>query len=159
MRCVYSILLYYSTLMLTRLLLILLTCCAQYGINAQVMINEICPANADVNYDPKYFNFSGWVELYNKGNSSVNIGGYYLSDKPDRPEKWRIPTGTTIPAKGFMLIWCDDQNENLHTNFSLDSEGESVILSTSNLSKVDQIDFPEQYTNIAYGRTTDGGST
>lgn len=123
------------------------------------MINEICPANADVNYDPKYFNFSGWVELYNKGNSSVNIGGYYLSDKPDRPEKWRIPTGTTIPANGFMLIWCDEQNQNLHTNFSLDSEGESVILSTSTLSKVDQIDFPEQYTNIAYGRTTDGGST
>jgi hypothetical protein len=44
------------------------------------MINEVCPANGDINYDPDFFNFSPWVELYNAGSSSVNLSGYYLSN-------------------------------------------------------------------------------
>lgn len=123
--------------------------------NAQVVINEICPANADINYDPRFYNFSGWVELYNNGNSSVNVGGYYLSDKTDQRNKWRIPSAT-IAAKGYLLIWCDDTNTGFHTNFSLDSEGEDVILSNSSLTIIDQLNFPVQYTNISYGRIANG---
>src|SRR5690606_6341702 len=126
---------------------------------AQIVINEVCPAYADLIYDLDYYNFSGWVVLYNKGNASVNVGGYYLSDKLDKKDKWRIPTGTSIPAKGYLLIWCDEINKKLHTNFSLDSDGEHVVLSNSGLAEVDKVSFPEQFVNISYGRTEDGGST
>jgi len=125
--------------------------------NAQVVINEICPANADLNYDPNYFNFSGWVELYNAGSSSVSISGYYLTDDAFNKTKWRVPTGTSIPAKGYRLIWCDDMNTGTHTNFSLDTDGEELVLSNGSLVVVDNITFPKQYLNISYGRTSDGG--
>lgn len=128
-------------------------------LSAQVVINEICSANGDIIYDPIYYNFSGWVELYNPGNTSVNIGGYYLSDDEFDKTKWRIPTGTTVAAKGFVVFWCDKKNNSNHTNFSLDSDGEDVVLSNSAGLVVDKIKFPQQYTNVSYGRLSDGGSS
>jgi hypothetical protein len=124
---------------------------------AQIFINEVCPANADLNHNDGY-NYAGWVELYNAGSSSVNVGGYFLSDDPAEKNKWRLPIAT-IPAKGYLVIWCDGENYNLHTNFSLDASGEQVIFSTSGLAQIDFVEFPQQYTNIAYGRTTDGASS
>jgi hypothetical protein len=142
--------------MLVRLSAFLIFVLLNFSVQAQIVINEICPANADLLYDSKYYNFSGWVELYNPGNASVNIGGYYLSDDPAKPTKWRIPGGTNISANGFLLIWCDDQNFGLHTNFSMDSDGEDLVLSNSSVELLSKITFPKQYTNVSYGRPTDG---
>jgi hypothetical protein len=123
------------------------------------VINEVCPANGDIVHDLQYFNFSGWVEIFNKGTASLNIGGYYLSDNSGETKKWRIPTGTTIGAKQHLLIWCDGKNALLHTNFELDSEGEEIVLSNSGGTQIDKIVFPQQFTNVSYGRTQDGGSS
>ncbi len=126
---------------------------------SQVVINEICSSNGDVIHDPQYFNFPGWIELFNGGSSSVSLGGYYLSDDAAMPQKWQIPSGTSLGSKQRLLIWCDGKNSGFHTNFELDSEGEEVILSTPSQVEADRIVFPEQFMNVAYGRTTDGGST
>jgi hypothetical protein len=123
--------------------------------NAQIVINEVCAANGDVKYDPVYYNFSPWIELYNAGNSSVNLNGYYLSDDPATPNKYQI-NAVTIPAKGYVLFWCDDVNNGFHTNFSLDSEGEVIILTNSASQVIDQVEFPRQYTNVSYGRISNG---
>lgn len=130
-----------------------------FSAHAQVVINEICPANADINYDPNFYNYSPWVELYNAGSASVSLGGYFLSDDPAVKNKWSIPSNTSIPSKGYLLIWCDNANTGLHTNFSLDSDGEHVILSKPSQEVVDQVAFPVQFTNISYGRLTNGGAT
>ncbi|MCE7863071.1 MAG: T9SS C-terminal target domain-containing protein [Bacteroidetes bacterium CHB5] len=127
--------------------------------NAQVVINEVCAANADVNYDSEFFNFSPWIELYNTGNASVSLAGYFLSDDAFQPTKWAIPSGVSIPAKGYLLIWCDGRNSGLHTSFSLDSEGEQVVLTSPSNQLLDQIIFSKQYTNVSFGRKSDGGST
>jgi len=142
-----------------RLLLILFLLFSALPGNSQIVINEVCPANADLIHDPEFFNFSGWVELHNTGNSTASVSGFFLSDDADQKNKWAIPSGTTIPGRGFLLIWCDERDSRLHTNFSLDSDGEELILSNAGLAELDRIAFPVQYTNIAYGRTSDGGST
>lgn len=130
-----------------------------YTLQAQVVLNEICPANADIVHDPTFYNFSPWVELYNTGSSTVNVSGYYLTDNATEPTKWRIPSGTSIPAKGFLLIWCDGMNTARHTNFSLDSDGEEVFLINPSLAVIDNISFPRQFTNISYGRIVNGGGS
>ncbi len=127
--------------------------------NAQVVINEVCPTNGDINYDPQFYNFSGWIELYNKGNSSVNVGGYFLSNDPADKFMWQIPGSPSIGPKGYLLIWCDEMYSNLHTNFKLDADGEKITLSTSSSALADTLTFPSQYINISYGRTTDGAAT
>jgi hypothetical protein len=123
---------------------------------SQILINEICPANGDINYDPDFFNFGGWVELYNSGSSQVNVSGYYLSDDLSQKGKWKIPYPATIAAKGFLLLWVDGMASGRHASFKLDADGGSVVLSTVNLTEVDMVTYPEQYTNVSYGRKTDG---
>jgi len=125
-------------------------------LRGQVVISEICPANADIIYDPTYYNFSGWIELSNTNSSTVNIGGFYLSDKQSELTKWRIPAGTSIAANGFLLIWCDGLNTGSHTNFSLDNDGEDVVLANASGLMLDKITFPQQFTNISYGRIANG---
>lgn len=133
--------------------LLLLISSTSFG---QVVLNEICPANADINYDPDFYNFSGWIELHNSGTTLVNLGGYYLSDKESQPLKWRIPSGTTIAPNGYLIIWCDGMNTGRHTNFELDSEGEDVVFSNPGGILLNKISFPKQLTNISYGRTVNG---
>lgn len=122
----------------------------------QVLISELCPANGDLAYDPDYFNFSGWVELHNYGNSPVDISGYYLSDDALTTAKWQIPAGTILGANAYLIIWCDKKDTGYHTNFSLDSDGEDLVLSNASQVIEDLIKFPQQFTNVSYGRLSNG---
>lgn len=140
-----------------QLLIVLCLLASAFASSSQVLINEVCAANGDVVIDSDYYNFSGWIELYNSSAAAVNIGGYYLSDESVNKNKWRVPTGTSIPAKGFIIFWCDKENKTNHTNFSLDSDGEQVVFSNGSQLLVDKIIFPKQYTNVSYGRLADGG--
>ncbi|RUM65160.1 MAG: hypothetical protein DSZ05_06605 [Sulfurospirillum sp.] len=95
-----------------------------------VEISEVMAANAHTLLDPDYFNFSDWIELHNLDDKPVDISGYQLSDKLNKP-KWTIPNGTVIPANGYLLLWADEKDKKqkaLHTNFKLKTDGEAVAL-------------------------------
>lgn len=70
------------------------------------------------------------VELYNPGDAAVDIGGWFLSDDPEVPAKFRIPAGTSVPAKGYLVFDESDFNANPSSPaaFSLDAHGEEVWL-------------------------------
>jgi hypothetical protein len=125
---------------------------------SQVRINEILTVNATFNYDPQYFNFPSWVELHNTGSTILSIGGYYLTDNKTVKNKWAIPYGTTIGANSYLIIWCDNQNSGLHSNFTIDSDGETIYLYNTALILQDSIRLPKQYSNISYGRVSNGSS-
>ena len=93
--------------------------------------------------------YPDWIELHNPDAIVADIGGYFLSDDPEEPYKWQIPTGASIPAGGYLLIMADGHDatigesqgrgywpfsgfttEKYHTNFSLSSAGESVVLTS-----------------------------
>jgi len=92
------------------------------NISAQVMINEYSASNLFTILD-NYSNNEDWVELFNSGNTSFNLGGYYLSDNPADSVKWQFPAGVSIPANGFIKVWLSGRNEvaggHYHTNFKL----------------------------------------
>jgi hypothetical protein len=125
---------------------------------SQIVINEVCPSNADIIYSPRFFNFDGWIELHNTSKSTINLTGYYLSNDEANPKLWPITWGTTIPPKGYVLIWCNEKSVGVHANFSLRPKGGQVLLTNSANTVIDKITYPEQYTNIAYGRVEDGGT-
>lgn len=115
----------------------------------QIYLNEICITNSQ--YVDEYFESGDWIELYNAGETAVNIGGMYVSDTKNNLRKFQIPGGspekTTIPSKGYLILWADSQPEKgvLHTNFSLSaSEVETVSLSVvkeGELYVVDSISY------------------
>ena len=75
--------------------------------------------------------FEDAIELRNLTGSSVDIGGWYLSDANNNLRKFRMTNGTIIPAFGFRVFY--ETNFNNATNaapFSLDSaHGDEVYLS------------------------------
>ncbi|MEY2407643.1 MAG: hypothetical protein QOF48_313 [Verrucomicrobiota bacterium] len=71
-----------------------------------------------------------FIELYNPTAGPVDIGGWFLTDAPGVPKKYRIPTGTMIIGNGYWVITESSFNPTpgLATSFTLSAEGEQVFL-------------------------------
>jgi len=129
-----------------------------------VVINELVASN-DLISD-EFGGKDDYIELYNNGDVDVNVAGWYLSDTPANKTLAQIPstdeTKTTIPAKGRLILWADDQAMQgvLHLGFKLGKEGESVILSKTNslgmVVTVDSVSFPFMDANLSFSRVPDG---
>lgn len=126
-------------------------------LNAQVVINEVCSDNETILED-EFGNYSDWIELYNSGDNTINLTGFFLSDDEDDLQKWSIPA-LSIPAQGFLLIYASAQDGlflSAHTNFKLSSDGEALILSDPNGEILDQLYIPALLNDESYGRQPDG---
>ncbi len=127
---------------------------------SDLVINEFCADNDNVIQD-NAGEYDDWVEIYNPSENSINLSGMYLSDKPGNLTKWQFPEGITIGAGEFLLVWCDEDQEqgNLHTNFSLSANGEFIGLTSSDgVTVIDSISFGPQTTDVSYGRFPDASS-
>jgi len=120
------------------------------------VINELMASNASIRAD-NMGDYDDWIEIYNTGAESVDIGGMYITDDLNEPNKWRIPTtspaDTTIGAHGYLLLWADGEPGEgvLHVGFQLSKGGEAVGLYDSALNLVDSIEFGEQVGNVSFG--------
>jgi len=127
-----------------------------------LMINELMASNGGSVRDPSG-DSDDWIEIYNYGSDAVDIGGMCLTDDLDSPTAWRIaddePDETTIPAKGYLLIWADNEtNEGtLHANFRLGAGGEQIALfAADGRTLIDSVTFGLQTADRSYGRLPDG---
>lgn len=70
------------------------------------------------------------VELHNPDEAPLDVGGWWLSDDREVPAKFRIPAGTTIPAKGYLVLDEDDFNADTASalSFRFSENGEEVWL-------------------------------
>jgi hypothetical protein len=120
-----------------------------------VVINELLAGNASATLDPDYKNFVPWVELHNTGGSAVNLGGYRLTDDLDTPTRWIIPSGVTIPAGGYLILWLDGQGSGRHAPYVLGMSGELGLFMPDG-TPVDTLTFGPQLSDVAYGRNGSG---
>jgi hypothetical protein len=138
---------------------LLLSLVATNRIFSQVVISEVCTTNGDLNYDPDFFNFSNWIELYNPGDEPVILNGYSLTDETGNPTQWMFPAGTTVPKNGYLLVWCDEEAVGLHTDFEIDPETTHLTLRDASGSEVSSVRLPTQYLNISYAASGVGQSS
>lgn len=129
--------------------------------NSQIVINEYSCSNVNTIQD-NFNNYEDWIELYNKGNSTVNLAGYYLSDDAATPLKWAIPSGS-IPAQGYLLVFASGLDTlvgtTLHANFKLtQTKFEPIILSSPTGVFIDSIGTKPAQANHSRGRKTDGAT-
>ncbi len=126
--------------------------------NTSVVINEFLASNTSTLADPQG-EFDDWIELRNLTGTNVNLTGLYLTDEPANPRKWPFPSGTTIPANGYLLVWADEDGlatPGLHASFKLSGSGEQILLidaDANNNQVLDSITFGAQATDVSYGRT------
>jgi hypothetical protein len=122
-----------------------------------VVINEIMALNTSTVADQDG-EFDDWIELYNTSGEAVDISGYFLSDDDNNTTKWKIPQGTSITGKGFIIIWADSdlKQSGLHADFKLSADGEEVILSFPDDTQTDRIEYPANALEQSYARVPDG---
>lgn len=136
---------------------------------ADIKINEILVSNDSYNRD-MFGKTSGWIELHNTGFSRINVGGCYLSlQKQDITVTpftqidgliYRIPTNvpdiTTIPPKGYILIFAEGLSSlgPQYTNFVLDGATIVCLSDASGKVMLDEmvIDTANVKPNISIGR-------
>ena len=134
---------------------------------SMLFINEFMASNNSASgiHDP-CGDYDDWIEIYNPGDTSVDMAGMYLTDNLANTTKFHIPTGyssqTTVPAGGFLVFWADDETTEgpLHTNFKLSASGEEIgLYDTDGVTQIDAVVFGEQTANISYGRYPDAEET
>ena len=134
---------------------------ASVGLDApSVVISEVMAAS-QVQHPDCFGAFSDWIELHNVSDQRVSLAGWYLSDNPQKTDKWEFPDLELQPGQRIVL-YCSGrdtlQDGQIHTSFSLSASGETLILSSflglsadsvtysasePNCSHIFSADFPE----------------
>ena len=129
----------------------------QIAVVSGLVINEIMAANFSKVSDQDG-EYDDWVELYNGGNTSINLEGFYLSDNENDLTKWIFPN-TVIQANDYKIIWCDTAGSSqtgLHTTYRLSADQEEVYLTDPSGVVVDAVHFVNMPTDVAYARVPNG---
>ena len=128
-----------------------------------VVINEWMADNKVVMQNPYNNLYDDWFELYNFGDSAVDLSGYFLTDNLGDHNKSRIPNGVIIQPHSFLLVWADSNTSGtnlvgnaVHAAFSLGRGGEELGLYTPEGILVDGLAFGAQDPNVSHGRFPDG---
>jgi len=119
------------------LILILVLALALSGIaSAEVVINEMLPhAASDWYKNGEVGDMNDeFIELYNSGDEDVDVSGYTLTDTSYRrsPGLYTFPEGTTIPAKGFLVVY------SVESGVFQGDDGDSIKLNDSSGNTIDE---------------------
>ncbi len=121
-------------------------------------LNEVQADNTDGAMD-NVGDHDPWVELYNAGTTAASLDGYYLTPNYGNPTNWAFPAGTTVPAGGTLVVWCDaEPGETVagvpHTDFTLASSvGQVGLVRMVNSAPqvVDYLNYTNLPSNWSYG--------
>ena len=122
-----------TSIRLTTFILLLLAI-GIHQAQAQLVISEYSASNMN-QFEDDFEKFEDWIELHNSGSTPIDIQGYAISDKDDKPQKWIIPESNVIPPGGYQVVWCSGRDlmngRKMHTNFKLtQSENKDHIVLT-----------------------------
>lgn len=127
-------------------------------------INEFCARG--VSFVNEYGMASDWIEIYNTSNKNILVkkGELFITDDfGNKKDKYAFPQ-MTIGPKAYILVWCDNRDTvktQIHTNFSLSSNGESLGLVSKINGNISDIDFYDYGVKVvddqSEGRLPDGG--
>ncbi|MGI9243498.1 MAG: lamin tail domain-containing protein, partial [Verrucomicrobiales bacterium] len=106
---------------------------------------------------------SDWIELRNTGDSTVDLGDYFLTDDADDPTQWRLPSSDLAPGE-LVIVFASGKDRSiagaqLHANFSLSAGGEYLALfSTASPTPVCEFAtaYPRQFFGLSYGSASGG---
>ncbi len=146
-------------LLFTGLLCLVASATAQV---TKVCFNEVLVTN-HTNYVDGYGQHVPWIELFNAGYNTVNIGGCFLTNDLSQPRKYMIPKGdvlTQIQKRQHVLFYADNipSRGTFHLNFTLDSATTNslYLFNTDGTSLIDSITVPVLSADVSWGRHIDG---
>ena len=80
-----------------------------HTVQSALVLSEVMASNKgsvpDENGD-----YPDWIELYNSGSAELDVGGFGLTDDFTEGVKYVFPSGTKVPAGGYIVVWCSGEN-------------------------------------------------
>lgn len=129
------------------------------GLALSPRISEFVASNTTL--DDGDGNSPDWIEIHNRNTSAFDLSGYHLTDDMTQPKKWAFPAGTMLAGDEYFVVFASgndspDSAGHLHTNFSLNSGGEYLALTSPSGTVIHEFSptFPEQKSDVSY--TIDG---
>ena len=123
---------------------------------AALELSEFLAANAKTRADEDG-EFVDWIEIRNSGTAAANLEAWSLTDNAATLAKWVFPS-TNLPAGGYLVVFASGKDRRvpgrpLHTNFSLDADGEYLALVSPEGEVATQFApaFPKQKNDVSYG--------
>ena len=114
-----------------------------------ICINEFLTSSAQGGIDD-------WVEIYNRGGTDVDVGGWRISDGTKicggGSNEYMIPYGTIIPSGGFWVV------DEAALGFGFDINGGDLIQLTHSdcVTGQDYFDHGPEYPDVTHGRLPNG---
>ena len=129
----------------------------QVAQDSDLIITEVMASNAS--YPSPNGGLYDWIEITNRGSEAINLSGYGLSDKATKPSRWRFPDATIQPGE-YIVVYASGLDKTLdgemHADFRLASEGESVYLYNASRQVLDTVTYDNLKTDQSYQRQADG---
>lgn len=155
-----------------RLATVLFLSATMHSALSQIVINEFSGANYshfDADNLPSTNQYEDWVEFFNPSDTDIDLQGYFLSDDQNDHLKFEFPTGTIVPANGYLIVLLSGlwdtapyQFGFLNASFKLrQSEGEDLTFSNPMEEIIESYSYSEwgaNQTDHSYARSTDGGT-
>ncbi len=130
-----------------------------------LFINEWMASNTRTLPNPVGGAYDDWFELYNPNSFDVDLTAWSLANSYTNPAQNVIPSGYFVPALGYLLIWADGKpgrnspsHPDLHINFKLNRDGETIALYAPDGRLVDGVTFGLQASDLSQGRYPAGGA-
>ena len=127
------------------------------GVNAQeLLITELVAVNDDTLLDEDGES-SDWFEVQNTSGARLDLDGWFATDEPGVPGKWRFPA-VELGAGEFLVVFASAKDravagEELHTSFRLGGTGEYLAVNRPDGSVSHEYapGYPEQRRDYSYG--------
>ena len=125
--------------------------------DSDLIVTEVMASNGS--YRSPSGVLSDWIEITNRGATAIDLSGYGLSDKMEKPARWRFPEIAIQPGESIVVYASGldrvMENGEMHTSFSLSAERESVYLYTPSRQILDAVSWENLKTDQSYKRQTD----
>ncbi len=119
-----------------------------------ILVNEVLANTASPQLDA--------IELFNPTAAPVDVSGWYLTDDPNVPKKFRIPAATVISAGGYLVFdeGAFNATPGVPPSFSFSSAGDEAYLFSGNVAGEltgyhHGYHFDASGTGVAFGRYHD----
>jgi hypothetical protein len=137
---------------------ILLLLYAALPVSAAPVLSEFLAVNTAGIRDNEG-NRQPWIEIVNNGNTTVNLGGYTLTNDPAVPAKYTIPANYNLQPGLYTIIFASGLNRAalgipLHTNFTLSTTNYLSLrapVASGGAIVSEYVNYPAQTANVSYG--------
>lgn len=119
--------------------------------NSSIKISEVLPDN-NGNFRNSYDNYSGYIEITNEGDDTVNLTNYCISNTYQAPFKKCLKDIYISPKQNLVIYMgkYDDTNGEIYSGFNLDKKTGTAILTNNKGKIIDAIDYSDLPNGIAY---------